>query len=136
VDATRVATLGASGGGTTSLLTGAVDERVKVAVVSAYFNTFRDSIVSISHCPDNYVPGLLRDMEMYDLAGLVAPRRLFVESGRNDPIFPIAGSQVAAAKAQGIYRAFGVPDRMGYEIHNGAHEFSGVAAFEFLKRWL
>jgi dienelactone hydrolase len=136
VDANRVATLGASGGGTTSLLTAAVDERVKLAMVSAYFNTFRDSIVSISHCPDNYVPGLVRDMEMYDLAGLVAPRRLFVESGRNDPIFPIAGSQRAAEKARAIYRTFGVPDRMGYEIHDGAHEFNGVAAFEFMKQWL
>ena len=136
VDASRVATLGASGGGTTSLLTGAVDERVKVAVVSAYFNTFRDSIVSISHCPDNYVPGLLLDMEMYDLAGLVAPRRLFVESGRNDMIFPIAGSQKAIAKARSIYQAFGVPDRFGSAIHEGAHEFNGTAAFDFLKQWL
>ena len=91
VDASRVATLGASGGGTTSLLTAAVDERVKVAVVSAYFNTFRDSIMSISHCPDNYVPGLLQDMEMYDIAGLVAPRALFVESGGNDPHLPDRG---------------------------------------------
>ena len=136
VDASRVATLGASGGGTTSLLTGAVDERVKVAVVSAYFNTFRDSIVSISHCPDNYVPGLLLDMEMYDLAGLVAPRRLFVEAGRNDMIFPIAGSQRAIAKARSIYQAFGVPDRFGSAIHDGAHEFNGASAFEFLKQWL
>jgi dienelactone hydrolase len=136
VDSSRIATLGASGGGTTSLLTGAVDQRVKVAVVSAYFNTFRDSIVSISHCPDNYVPGLLQDMEMYDLSGLVAPRRLFVESGRNDRIFPIAGSQRAAAKAQEIYRAFGVPERMGYDVHEGAHEFNGVAAFGFMKRQL
>jgi dienelactone hydrolase len=136
VDAARIATLGASGGGTTSLLTGAVDERVKVTVVSAYFNTFRDSIVSISHCPDNYVPGLLQDMEMYDLSGLVAPRRLFVESGRKDRIFPIAGSQTAAAKAQEIYRAFGVPDRFGYEIHEGGHEFNGVGAFEFMTRTL
>ena len=136
VDAKRIATLGASGGGTTSLLTGAIDDRVKVAVVSAYFNTFRDSIVSISHCPDNYVPGLLRDMEMYDLSGLVAPRGLFVESGRKDRIFPIEGSERAASKAQAIYRAFGVPDRMGYEIHEGAHEFHGVGAFEFLKNQL
>ena len=136
VDAARIATLGASGGGTTSLLTGAVDERVKVAVVSAYFNAFRDSIVSISHCPDNYVPGLLQDMEMYDLAGLVAPRRLFVESGRNDRIFPIAGSQRAAARGREIYGVFGVPDRMEYAIHEGAHEFHGVGAFDFLQRWL
>jgi dienelactone hydrolase len=136
VDSARVATLGASGGGTTSLLTGAVDQRVKAAVVSAYFNTFRDSIVSISHCPDNYVPGLLQDMEMYDLSGLVAPRALFVESGRNDRIFPIEGSQTAAAKARAIYASFGVPDRFGYEVHEGAHEVHLVGAFEFLKRAL
>jgi dienelactone hydrolase len=136
VDASRIATLGASGGGTTSLLTGAVDERVKVTVVSAYFNTFRDSIVSISHCPDNYVPGLLQDMEMYDLSGLVGPRRLFVESGRKDRIFPVEGFQTAVAKAEGIYRALGVPDGFAYEIHDGSHEFHGVGAFDFMKRWL
>jgi len=136
IDASRVATLGASGGGTTSLLTAAVDERVKVAVVSAYFNTFRDSIMSISHCPDNYVPGLLQDMEMYDLSGLVAPRALFVESGRNDRIFPIAGSQTAAGKAREIYQVYGVPERFGYEIHDGGHEVHLVGAFDFLSRRL
>jgi dienelactone hydrolase len=136
IDSSRVATLGASGGGTTSLFTAAVDERVKVAVVSAYFNTFRDSIMSISHCPDNYVPGLLQDMEMYDLSGLVAPRALFVESGRNDRIFPIAGSQTAAGKAREIYSAFGAPDRFGYEIHEGGHEVHLVGAFDFLSRRL
>ena len=132
VDAKRLATLGASGGGTTSLLTAAMDERVKVGVVSAYFNTFRHSIVSISHCPDNYVPGLLTDMEMHDIAGLVAPRALFAESGRRDPIFPIEGFEVATKKAHDIYRAFGVPDRMGHEVHDGVHEFGGKAAFAFL----
>ncbi len=136
VDPLRVATLGASGGGTTSLLTGALDSRVQVAVVSAYFNTFRDSIVSISHCPDNYVPGLLTDMEMYDLAGLIAPRRLFVESGRGDRIFPIAGSQRAAERARAIFGAFDVTDRFGYEVHDGGHEFHGTGAFEFLRSTL
>ena len=136
VDAKRIATMGASGGGTTSLFTAATDERVKLAMVSAYFNTFKDSIVSISHCPDNYVPGLLSDMEMYDISGLVAPRFLFVESGRNDRIFPITGSQFAAAKAKDIFAASGVPDHFGYAIHEGAHEFDGVAAFAFMRQWL
>lgn len=136
VDSRRIATMGASGGGTTSLFTAAVDERVKLAMVSAYFNTFRDSIVSISHCPDNYVPGLLTDMEMYDISGLVAPRFLFVESGRSDRIFPIAGSQFAAAKAKEIFAASGVPDYFGYAIHEGAHEFDGTAAFAFMRQWL
>ena len=136
VDSARVATLGASGGGTTSLLTAACDQRVKAAVVSAYFNTFRDSIVSISHCPDNYVPGMLQDMEMYDLSGLVAPRALFVESGRNDRIFPIAGYERAVAKAREIYRVYGAADRFGAETHDGGHEVHLVGAFDFLKRAL
>jgi dienelactone hydrolase len=136
IDIRRVATLGASGGGTTSLFTAALDERVRVGVVSAYFNTFRDSIVSISHCPDNYVPGLVRDMEMSDVAGLVAPRGLFVESGRLDRIFPIEGSQRAVEHTRRIYRTLGASERMGYEIHEGGHEFHGAGAFDFLGRWV
>ena len=136
IDRSRVATLGASGGGTTSLLTAACDQRVKAAVVSAYFNTFRDSIVGISHCPDNYVPGMLQDMEMYDLAGLVAPRALFVESGRDDRIFPIAGYERAVAKAREIYRVYGAAGRFGAETHDGAHEVHLVGAFDFLQRAL
>jgi dienelactone hydrolase len=136
VDSTRIATLGASGGGTTSLLTAACDQRVKAAVVSAYFNTFRDSIVGISHCPDNYVPGMLQDMEMYDLSGLVAPRALFVESGRSDRIFPIAGFERAVVKAREIYGAYGVSGQFGAETHDGAHEVHLVGAFDFLKRAL
>ena len=136
VDGRRIATLGASSGGTTSLFTAALDGRVKAAVVSAYFNTFRDSIVQISNCPDNYVPGLLRDMEMPDVAGLVAPRALFVESGRADRIFPIAGFDRATTKGRHIYETFGTPDRFGAAVHDGGHEFNGVAAFEFLERQL
>jgi hypothetical protein len=136
VDARRVATLGCSGGGTASLFTAALDERVRAAVVSAYFNTFRDSIVQISHCPDNYVPGLLHDVELYDLAGLVAPRALFVESGENDRIFPMQGFTTAAERARRIYAAFGTPDQFGSELHPGVHEFHGVGAFAFLDRAL
>jgi dienelactone hydrolase len=136
IDARRVATLGCSGGGTASLFTAALDERVKAAVVSAYFNTFRDSIVQISHCPDNYVPGLLTDMELHDVAGLVAPRALFVESGENDRIFPVQGFRTAAERAGRIYRAFGAADRVGSEVHPGVHEFHGVGAFAFLERQL
>ena len=136
VDAKRVATLGASGGGTIALLTAALDARVRAAVVSAYFNTFRDSIVSISHCPDNYVPGMLQAMELYDLAGLVAPRALFVESGEKDRIFPIHGFRTAVERAERIYASSGTAEKFGSETHPGAHEFHGVGAFAFLAKQL
>ena len=136
VERSRIATLGISGGGTVSLFSAAMDERIKVAVVSGYFNTFRDSIVSLSHCIDNYVPGILNYVEMYDIAGLVAPRGLFIESGTRDSIFPIAGSRRAFAQARTIYAAFAAPDMSGQEIFEGEHVFHGRGAFEFLRNRL
>ena len=136
IDSSRLATIGISGGGTVSLFSAALDERIKMAVVSGYFNTFRESIVSLSHCIDNYVPGILNYFEMYDLAGLVAPRYFFVESGTRDPIFPIQGSRAAFKKAQDIYATFGTPEKIGQEIFDGEHVFHGQGAFEYMKKWL
>jgi dienelactone hydrolase len=136
IDSSRIATMGISGGGTVSLFSAAMDERIKVSVVSGYFNTFRDSILSLSHCIDNYVPGILKYIEMYDIAGLIAPRGLFVESGLRDPIFPIQGSRAAVRKARDIYAAFGAPDKIGNEIFDDEHVFYGKGAFEFLKKML
>jgi dienelactone hydrolase len=136
VDASRIATMGISGGGTVSLFSAAVDERIKIGVVSGYFNTFRESILSLSHCIDNYVPGILNYIEMYDVAGLISPRGLFVESGMRDPIFPIQGSRAAVRKAQEIYSIFGAPDKFGHEVFDDEHVFYGKGAFEFLNRML
>jgi dienelactone hydrolase len=136
IDSSRIATMGISGGGTVSLFSAALDERIKVGVVSGYFNTFRDSILSLSHCIDNYVPGILNYIEMYDLAGLVAPRGLFIESGERDPIFPIHGSRAAVRKAQDIYSVFGAPDKIGHEVFDDEHVFYGKGAFAFLKQML
>jgi hypothetical protein len=136
IDSSRIAAMGISGGGTVSLFAAALDRRIKVSVVSGYFNTFRDSIMSLSHCIDNYVPGILNYVEMHDIAGLVAPRGLFVESGTRDSIFPIEASRAAFKKAQAIYRVFGAPEMIGQEIFDGEHIFYGKGAFEFLKKRL
>ena len=98
VEADRLAVMGISGGGATSFFTAALDHRMKAAVVSGYFCTFRDSIFSIQHCIDNYIPGILRYAEMYDVAGLIAPRSLFVETGTDDRIFPVEATRYAVGK--------------------------------------
>ena len=85
----RVGCMGISGGGTVTLFATALEPRIRAAMVSGYLNTFRDSIGSLAHCIDNYVPGILNWAEMHDVAGLIAPRPLFVESGEKDNIFPI-----------------------------------------------
>ena len=57
VDWSRIGIMGNSGGGTISLFSAALLPRITHAMPSCYFNTFRDSIMSIYHCADNYVPG-------------------------------------------------------------------------------
>jgi acetyl esterase/lipase len=133
VDKNRLAVMGISGGGLTALFTAALDARVRAAVVSGYLNTFADSILSIDHCPDNYVPGLRAVAEMSDIAGLVAPRALFAESGTDDPIFPIGAFEHARARVRDVYAALGAPDQFGSEVFDGDHRFHGAGAFAFLE---
>lgn len=132
VDPRRIGIMGISGGGTVTLFTAALDPRISAAVVSGYFNSFRDSVGSLSHCIDNYVPGLIHDCEMRDIAGLVAPRPLFVESGTRDPIFPVAATRRALRGAAAPFRVLGEPRNLGSEIFLGDHRFHGTGAFRFL----
>ncbi len=90
VDHQRIAITGNSGGGTTALFSAACDTRISVTVPGSYFCTFSGSIGSIDHCECNYIPGILRLGEMYDIAGLIAPRPFCAIAGDQDEIFPIA----------------------------------------------
>jgi dienelactone hydrolase len=136
IDPARIACMGISGGGTITLFATALEPRIKVGVVSGYFNRFADSIMSIPHCIDNYVPGILNVCEMSDIAGLIPPRCLFVESGTMDDIFPIAATRTAVEDARRIFTLFAVPEQIGFEEFEGEHQFWGKGAFQFLERWL
>ncbi len=136
LDANRVGCMGISGGGTATLFAAALDTRVRAAMVSGYLNTFRDSVGSLAHCVDNYVPGILNWAEMYDIAGLIAPRPLFVESGEKDNIFPINASVESFSQVGAIYRVFGAADRVEQEVFPGEHSFWGKRGIPFIARHL
>jgi dienelactone hydrolase len=136
LDANRVGCMGISGGGTATLFATAVEPRIRAAMVSGYLNTFRDSIGSLAHCIDNYVPGILNWAEMYDVAGLIAPRSLFVESGEKDNIFPIHASIESFTNVREIYRVFEAGDRIEQEVFPGEHSFWGKRGIPFLSKHL
>jgi len=136
LDSHRVGCMGISGGGTVTLFSAALEPRLRVALVSGYLNTFRDSVGSIAHCIDNYVPGILNWAEMYDLAGLIAPRPLFVESGERDAIFPIHASIQSFGKVREIYDVFGSKEMVEQETFPDEHSFWGKRGIPFLARHL
>ncbi len=125
----RIGVMGNSGGGTISLFASALLPRIAYAMPSCYFCTFRDSIMSIYHCADNYVPGLLKYAEMADVMGLFAPRPVVLVAGKDDGIFPVAGVREAFDHLKNIYTAAGAPDRCHLVIGNGGHRFYAQEAW-------
>lgn len=132
LDARKVGCVGISGGGTCTLFAAALDTRIQAAMVSGYLCTFEDCILSLAHCMDNYVPGILNWAEMSDVAGLIAPRPLFAETGEQDRIFPIAGFEKAFAETTRVYEAMGASAALAKEVHGGGHVFHGVKGVPFI----
>ena len=128
--------MGNSGGGTISLFAAALLPRLAYAMPSCYFCTFRDSIMSIHHCMDNYIPGLLKVAEMHDVMGLFAPRPVVIVAGRDDPIFPVTATRRAFRKLKAIYAACGAGDRCRLVVGPGGHRFYADAAWPVMQKLL
>ena len=129
VDWSRVGVMGNSGGGTTSLFSAAMLPRIRHAMPSCYFCTFRDSLMSIYHCSDNYVPGILQYAEMADVMGLFAPRPVVIVAGEQDDIFPIDATRRAFDDLKAIYEAAGAGDRCHLVVGSGGHRFYAADAW-------
>jgi cephalosporin-C deacetylase-like acetyl esterase len=134
VDTSRIGCMGNSGGGTITFFAACLEPRIDVAMPSCYVCTFRDSIGSLHHCADNYIPGVLQYFEMGDLAGLIAPRPLVVVAGRDDPIFPIAAVKETFSKITEIYGACGAPDSCSLIVGEGAHRFYAEPAWPVFRQ--
>jgi dienelactone hydrolase len=133
INSRRIGCMGISGGGTATLFTTALESRITLAYVSGYLNTFRDSIVAISHCIDNYVPGVLNFGEMYDVAGLIAPRPLYVESGKDDPIFPVEAARKSVELTRRVYTAMSAETKLEHRVFDDGHVFWGKQGWDFVK---
>ena len=135
VDPERVAVAGGSGGGAVALLLAAADETISAALVATYFSSFAASLASVRHCPCNIVPGLLPELEMADIAALIAPRPLVIEAGERDPIFPIAATREAFAQLGPVWEAQGaVPPEL--VVTPAGHAFRAERSLEALRERL
>jgi hypothetical protein len=61
---------------------------------------------------------------------------LLIETGVQDPYFPIDEAVPALERVRRIYEAAGAADQLHLDVHPGRHVFSGRKAFEFFERYL
>jgi len=127
----RIAVGGISLGGELSVLLGLFDERVGATISAGFVRDWRDQIAAASFCPCSYAPGLLADFDAPELAGLIAPRPLLVQSGDRDPLYPRACAEAGIARAGATYAAAG--GRLDVSFFPGRHEFDGPGALAWLR---
>ena len=133
LDPNRIGAMGISGGGMLAFFLTALEQRIRACAISGYFCTFEHSIFAMNHCICNVVPGLHQFGEMYDIAGLIAPRPMLIEAGSRDPIFPIGAVQASVKKVKNIYEVFKCNQNLQTDYFEGRHQISGQKAFDFLK---
>ena len=132
VDMGRIGIMGNSGGGTVSIYAAALLPRISFAMPSCCFCTYRDSIMSIYHCADNYIPGMFKVADLPDVMGLFAPKPVVIVAGKEDFIFPIKGVRKAFYHLQRIYSASGAGDHCHLVVGDEGHRFYADRAWPVL----
>lgn len=130
---------GFSGGGYMTLYLAALDPRVRKAFVSGYLYGVDDSLLHLNgNCSCNYVPGLWRLLDMGDIASLIAPRPLLVQSCEGDHLNGargLANVDEQLAIVRDAYGLVGHADDLLHEVCPGGHHL-GVAYLAEDIEWL
>ncbi|MCI0724633.1 MAG: acetylxylan esterase [Acidobacteria bacterium] len=126
VDPERIGITGNSGGGLNSLLTAALDQRIRAAAVAGYVFEFNNWIkYGGPHCTCTCLPGLYQEMEWFEIAGLIAPRAVLMLQGDRDNIFPISGARRAGRNTEALFALLGHPRQARFDdIAGQPHAYS------------
>jgi len=137
VDQERIGCMGLSFGGTMTTYLSALDERIKAADIICYLTTTRHYAIETSNlCGSQFVPYLYKYADVPDIAGLIAPRPLLVESGVNDTCFLFEYTREAHQHLKVIYEAAGALNKLEFDISPGEHGFAANKAFPFFDKYL
>ena len=99
--------------------------------MSGYFSSWQARHrVPWNLCGSQVLPGMLGELEHVDLGALIAPRPLLVETGTEDPLFPVGGARREVARLRDAStRRSARPTRLEHDVFDGGHRWHGERAY-------
>lgn len=127
IDPDDISVIGFSGGGMQALYLSAVREEIRRVVISGYMYGVKDSLLYLNNnCSCNYVPGLWEHLDMGDIASLIAPRPLIIQSCSEDHLNGPRGLENVYEQVDIIrkaYELYDADDSLKHDIRPGEHHF-------------
>lgn len=137
VRADRIGCVGLSYGGRMTMLTTALDSRIRVAVAAGAMNLFQERIEALGYaCGSQVIPHLLEYGDTPEIFSLIAPRPLVCEVGSHDSLHPAQWLPVAQERIARAYQASGQPANFTLHRFDGGHVWNGEAALPLLEKVL
>jgi hypothetical protein len=139
-DPDMIGCAGLSGGGLQTLFVAAIDKRIKCACTSGYFYGAMEALLEMNeNCDCNYVPNLWVHFDLCDIASLIAPRPLIIETGLRDGLNGKSGidnvkSQYSITKA--AYEMSGSSDAIAHSMFDAGHMWDGKDVYPFFRKHL
>ena len=145
IDPNRVGMWGISLGGMATMFWMPLEPRIRCGIVCAWFNHRRNKMVipdkrysCFLETPEEHAffRGWLTEFTDSDVASLICPRPLLVQTGKNDGIawWPQVIEELEASKEH--YRKLNMADRIEMDLHDGGHEIRVESGVPFLRKWL
>ena len=136
VDINRIAGAGLSMGCEHLMYAAALDERIRVSVLSCGPRAIIPDAKHISWCECLFSPGIFTELDWPDITALISPRPFQVQFGDRDYI-PLDLARETFEMLQRVHKISGAdPESLDYDEFSGAHEFHFEAALSFVNRWI
>ena len=136
VDAGRIGMMGLSYGGFYALYIAAAETRIKTVFSSCFFcDRFCSETEPTGSRSDWLWQNAATSFFDAEVAALIAPRALYIENGKNDPLFPVSLVEQESERLKPFYRAAGAEEKLLFYIGDNGHAVSvGDLGFDFFMK--
>jgi dienelactone hydrolase len=136
VDAERIGCVGLSLGGRMTMLTTALEPRIKVCAISGALNAMQERIARPYGCGAQIIPGLLKYGDVPEISSLIAPRPCLWEVGSQDALIDPLWADEILLRQRRAYKALGAQGQLSVDRFEGGHVWHGKVAERLLAKVL